>query len=235
MKLSELVKALDNFAPLDTQESWDNCGLQISYGECDVKKVMLALTPTKDIISQAKNKSCDLVLTHHPLFFVPLEMNIGIPVLSFHTCLDKADGGTTDTLIETLNLEDCSTQKIGDFLRVVKLKNEIDLEKLVKIVKEKLNLKNFRMVNNKNANSIKTVAFCAGSGSDFIHEAKESNADVLITGDLKYHTALESDIIVFDIGHFESEYPVLFKLEGFLKEMKIEVFIADEKSPFINC
>ena len=62
-------------------------------------------------------------------------------------------------------------------------------------------------LNNKNVKKLQKIAFCAGSGTEFIQEAYENGADALVTGDLKFHTALDSPIVVFDIGHFEIHLP----------------------------
>ena len=86
-------------------------------------------------------------------------------------------------------------------------------------------------MNNFNVQKIKNIAFCAGSGAEFIQEAFENGADTFVTGDLKFHTALDSPIVVFDIGHFESEILILDVFEQLLPEM--QVFRAKEKSPFI--
>ena len=90
---------------------------------------------------------------------------------------------------------------------------------------------NARLVNNKNASGIQKIAFCAGSGSEFINEAKELGADCLVTGDLKFHTALDSEIVVYDIGHFESEIIVLPILEKVIGS-GVQVIYAKEGSPF---
>jgi putative NIF3 family GTP cyclohydrolase 1 type 2 len=82
-------------------------------------------------------------------------------------------------------------------------------------------------VNNLDVKEIKTIGFCAGSGSEFLDCTE---VDCFVTGDLKYHTACEAKKVVFDIGHFESE--VLIK-EKFSKILGIEGVMADEKTPFI--
>ena len=86
-------------------------------------------------------------------------------------------------------------------------------------------------MNNHGVIMFKKIAFCAGSGSEFIQEAYDNGADAFVTGDLKFHTALESPIVVFDIGHFESEILVLPVFERIIDA---EFVYADEKSPFIN-
>lgn len=233
MKASEIFEKLNKIVPIETQESWDNCGWQIFNKDITVKKIMVALTPTSDILSQAQKQNCNLILAHHPLFFVPFSYGQEMPILSFHTCLDKVQGGTTDTLIDEIGFNSTNAQKIGDFLRIINLENHIQLQDLTQNIKSSLNIKDLRVVNNKGVQNIKKLAFCAGSGADFIDVAKNNGAEILITGDIKYHNALDSDIILIDVGHFESERPVLYKLKKIVENFGIEVEIADEKSPFI--
>lgn len=234
MEIKRITDLIEKFAPLELQEEWDCSGWGVNaIQNQEIKKVLFCLSVTQNIIKQAVTKNCDMIISHHPLFFIPFEFNKNIPIYSAHTNLDKADGGTTDTLIELLGFP--KAQKVGDFLRLVELEEEITIENFAKIIKEKLNLNNIRIVNNFCIEKVQKIAFCAGSGADFVGEAEKIGAQVIVTGDVKYHTALESNVIIMDIGHFESEYPVLKKIKSLLKPLGIEVEIADEKSPFITC
>ena len=89
-----------------------------------------------------------------------------------------------------------------------------------------------RYTNPQNIKRLSKIAFCAGSGTEFISDAAQNGADALVTGDLKFHTALESPIMVFDIGHFESEIQVLNVFKSLISE-DAEVIYAKEESPFI--
>lgn len=233
MEIYEIIKKIENFAPLDTQEDWDCSGCIID-AKVEINKTLLCLSVTENIINQAVEKNCDMIISHHPLFSVPLSFNKGISIYCAHTNLDKAEGGTTDTLIELLGFD--KVQKIpnspNSFLRLVELNNEMPLVVFINLLKSKLNLLNIRIVNNLNKKTVKKLAFCAGSGMDLISEAKD--ADIFVTGDVKYHPALESNVIIADVGHFESEFPVLNKIKSLLEDLNLEVIIADEKSPFIN-
>lgn len=231
MEINKIINVIENFAPLELQENWDCSGFQIYADIKDVRKVLLCLSLTEDIINQAIERNCDLIISHHPLFYIPFKFNIGVPVYSAHTNLDKADGGTTDTLIKELGLN--KAQKIGDFLRLVELEEEISLDNFIKLTKAKLNIKSIRVINNLNRQSIKRIAFCAGSGMDLLDLVRQIGADVFVTGDVKYHQALDSNVIIIDAGHFETERPVLTKIKELLDPMNIEVVVADEKSPFI--
>lgn len=229
MNKYQITKIIEDYAPLDLQEKWDCSGWLVETDKQNVEKVMLCLTVTDDIVKQAKTNNCDMIISHHPLFsidtrkiskdFQPL-----LDIYCAHTNMDRTQGGTTDTLIKNLQFD---VSESSDFVRYVDL--EIGLEELTKKLCKISN--NVRVINNKNASHFHKIAFCAGSGSEFIQEAKENNADVFITGDIKFHTATDSNIVLFDIGHFESEIFILNVFADLLKN-KVEVIFATEQSPF---
>lgn len=222
MNKFDLVRRIEKFAPSDTQEKWDCSGWLVCTKRNDVNKVMLALTITDDVVNQAKENGCDMIISHHPLFCVPLGYS-DIDIYCAHTNMDKSHGGTTDTLIKTLGLKSCET--VEDFVRIVRLDKPVGVKEF--FGKLKAISPNARYVNNQNIESVKTIGFCAGSGSEFIFDTE---VDAFVTGDLKFHTALDSKIVVYDIGHFESEILIL---PVFKEILGIDVIYADEKSPFI--
>ena len=231
MEVKKIYKVIENFAPLELQEAWDCSGVQVDIVK-DVRKIILCLSVTENIIRQASKNNCDLIISHHPLFFIPFAFKNDMAIYSAHTNLDKTDGGTTDTLITKLGFDKITKQ--GDFLRVVELEEEISAEDFIQKIKICLNIENLRVVNNYNQSKLKRLAFCAGSGADFLGDAQKIRADIFITGDVKYHSALDSGIIMVDVGHFESEHSVLETIYNLIKPLGVEVIIADEKTPFIN-
>ena len=231
----KITERIEIFAPSETQEDWDCSGWGINIeGYDEIRKIMLCLTVTEDVVKQAKEQNCDMIISHHPLFCVNCHSELvsesyapQINVFCAHTNLDKAQGGTTDTLIETLGLSKHKVKIEHDFLRMIDYKTTIeDFNNLLKKISP-----NTRIINNNTVKELNKIAFCAGSGSEFINDAKDLGADCLVTGDLKFHTALDSDIVVYDIGHFESEIlilPVIKKIIG----SDVEIIYAKEQSPF---
>ena len=223
MNKYEIVRKIEEFAPIETQEKWDCSGWGVNKNGNEVNKILFALTVTDKVLKQAEENNCDMIISHHPLFFVPFEYK-NINIYCAHTNLDRAEGGTTDTLIRKLGFVKSENQ---DFVRLVKLEKEITVEdlknKLLKISPK------LRYVNKFEIDKISSIGFCAGSGSEFINE---TDADAFVTGDLKFHTALDANKVVFDIGHFESEIfaPQILKE---ITEVGEKGVIADEKSPFI--
>lgn len=224
----ELTQIIEGIAPLESAEPWDLSGWIIETPCTDVTKVMLCLTVTADILCQAEACGCDMIISHHPLFTVPLEFNRGIDIYCAHTNLDKAACGTTETLIKQLGLE-VNREIEHDFLRFCDL--NVPFAELLERLKPFS--KNIRHTNPHSLVNVTRVAFCGGSGADFWHDGYTAGADVLVTGDLKFHTALDSTIAIIDIGHFESEVPVLSELTRLLLD-KVQIIKAEEKSPFIQ-
>lgn len=221
MNKYEIVRKIEEFAPLETQEKWDASGWIVELANNEVNKIMFALTITDKVFEQAVTQNCDMIISHHPLFFVPLEYR-KINMYCAHTNLDRAEGGTTDLIIKKLGLKKSYND---DFVRVVELEKPISVEELKnKLLKISPKL---RYVNNYDAQEVQNIGFCAGSGSEFIGQT-----DAFVTGDLKFHTALDAKKVVFDIGHFESEIfaPELLREITGVGEKGV---IADEKSPFI--
>ena len=94
MNKHKLTEIIENMASPDTQEAWDCSGWIVDAENIiEVNKVMLALTITDDVVAQARKKNCDMIISHHPLFYVPLEYR-DIQMYCAHTNLDKAKGGT---------------------------------------------------------------------------------------------------------------------------------------------
>lgn len=224
MNKQEIYRAIEAFAPLDLAESWDCSGILVETPNNNINKIMFALTVTEDIIQQAKAQNCDMIISHHPLFYIPFEWR-GIDIYCAHTNMDKTNGGTTDELIKTLGL---NVSSIDEFVRYSEVDMTVDelIERLAKLSPY------LRYTNTHGIKKLHKIAFCAGSGTEFIKEAKENGADAFVSGDLKFHTALESEIAVFDIGHFESEIPILKVFSRIIGDRTEKVF-AEEKSPFI--
>ncbi len=223
MNKYEIVERIEKFAPLDTQEPWDCSGWIVDGANDEVSKVLFALTITDNVYEQAMDKNCDMIISHHPLFTVPLKYR-DINMYCAHTNFDKTYGGTTDLLLKALGFVG---EPFGDFVRLVEFDKEMSVEYLkLKLIHLAPKL---RTVNNYNTTMLKTVGFCAGSGSEFINETP---CDAFVTGDIKFHTAAEAKKVLFDIGHFESE---IFTVK-FLRELtglsEKEGLIANEKSPF---
>lgn len=239
-RTSEIIKILEDFAPPELAESWDNSGWQVFFGNDNTTKVLLCLSVTDDVINQAAELGCNLIVSHHPVIFKPLKVikdiklikavQRGIQIYSLHTNCDKTNNGTSDLIAQKLNLKKIAV--LNDFVRVGLAPHEMGLGELISYVKLAFNVERIKLVNNAVKTRIKTIAVCAGSGADFIQEVEKYNIDAYITSEVKYHDALDSRrAAILDIGHFESEKPFVEEIKNLLESSKqrIEVVVAKEK------
>ena len=127
-EIQSIIKKIEDFAPPETAEDWDNTGWQINLGIKEVNNVMVCLSVTPQIIEQAINNNCGLIISHHPLIFNGIKkisdenvlnkliiscIQNNIQVYSAHTNLDCTQGGVNDILCEKLGLiyqENCSSR-----------------------------------------------------------------------------------------------------------------------------
>lgn len=331
-KTADIVGIINKIAPAELAEAWDNPGLQIGDPIAEVTQVMVALDPAPDVIDSALKASCQLLVTHHPLIFKPLNsistssplgssiqkaIRGGLSVVSLHTNYDIASGGLNDLLAFKIGLSSsvplkitatcelvklavfvpgdylervrsalfpyCATQGmyrdcsfaaggIGTFMpldgaepfsgtvgvmarvpeerlevqilrtqlpravrallaahpyeepafdiypllnegeklglgRIGRLPESLTLAEYVIRLKKLLSAPALRYVGDPDA-KISKVALCSGSGASLLRDAVRSGADVLVTGDVKYHEARDAEdlgIALIDAGHFPTE------------------------------
>ena len=121
MKIKEALDALEQFAPLPLQESYDNAGLQVGLTEADVSGVLLCRDVTEDVVENAIRKGCNLVVSHHPLLFRGLKqisdadyvqrtvwkaIQHNIAIVAMHTNLDNANNGVNHKIAQKIGLGD---------------------------------------------------------------------------------------------------------------------------------
>ena len=242
IKTDEIISKIEKYASPDLAESWDNTGWQINLHHDYTNRVLIALSFTKEVLEQAITNDCDLIITHHPPIFHKLnkiDNNIliqaikhNICVYSAHTNLDKTYGSRTDPICGVLGGRNLVTG--NDYIKMSHLKAEIALEEFILGVKQSLNSDRIKLINPNNVQTVRNVAISAGAGGSFIEALNDYDIDLYITGDVKFHAALEAEgFAVADIGHFESELPVLPLIQGLIAKTGVETIIAREQVPWI--
>lgn len=240
--LKEVINILDELAPFELAENWDNSGLQVGSYNQTVKKILVALDPTFEAMSRASSINAQLLITHHPLLFravscVDLNSYPGdiireavkkdIAIIASHTNLDSARMGISYHLAKKIGLTDTEIlePKIlkgeeGYGLGVIgNFSESMDLLSAAGKIKDTLGLKTVKVIGSDKS-VVKRVAVVGGSGRDFINIAVQKKADLLITGDIGHHDALMAktlDINVIDAGHFSTERAAL---TGFIKNLE---------------
>lgn len=119
--VSDIMKIVEEIAPLRLAEKWDNSGLQVGSKDWPVKKVVLSLDPLPEVVEYACSINADLLVTHHPLIFKPLSsvdfssptgkiikmsMENRLAIYSAHTNYDSVGDGLNDILASRIGLKE---------------------------------------------------------------------------------------------------------------------------------
>ena len=228
VKIKEVLSALERFAPLPLQESWDNAGLQLGLTETEVSGALLCLDVNERIVDEAMAKGCNLIVSHHPLLFRGLKtisdltdvqrtvmraIKQGIAVVSMHTNMDNARGGVNFKIAQKLGLQNVAffAQKQVDGIEagsgvVGELPEGMAADDFIIGVKNAFGVE-CAMCNELLRRPIKRVAICGGAGDFLLDEAVKNQADAFITGEMHYHQyfGYEQQIQICVIGHYQSE------------------------------
>lgn len=257
MRCKEIIEILQQEWPQELACAWDNVGLLVGDGEAEVKKILLALDATDDIIEQAVENGADLLITHHPLLFqgmkqvttegyigrrvVKLIQN-GISCYAMHTNFDVRTMAVEAA--KRLNLSNCRVlERTGEWNgaavgigQVGYLPQIMTLQQCAESVKEAFHLKHIQAFGDLQARVCK-AAISPGSGKREMIPALESGAELLITGDIGHHDGLDATaqgLLVLDAGHYGLEHIFSAHMEKFLnKELEgIIVIKGRENAPF---
>ena len=250
IKAKDIASAIEEFAPLNLQAEWDNSGFTVGNPEALVSKALIALNCSLEVVEEAVEKGCDIIITHHPLIVhkpclsilegdvrsdsIMLAIRNGITVYSSHTPLDKACGGLNDIMAARLKLSDVKMLGDDGFARVGSVGRPVGALAFVEKVKKAFGCECVRtsaLIPGK----VSRVAVSSGGGQGAIASAVEAGAQVLVTGDVTHHNFYcPAGFMVIDVGHHYSELPAIGLLEAVIKKKfpKFAVLLSEaDKSP----
>ena len=226
-----MLSALEQFAPLPLQESWDNAGLQLGLTEAEVSGALLCLDVNEAIIDEAIAKGCNLVVSHHPLLFRGLKQISGadyvqrtvikaikhdIVVVSMHTNMDNAQDGVNWKIAEKLGLNNLTFLAPSPLANaggeasgsgvVGELPQPMVADVFIEVVKRLFGVA-CAHCNELLRRPITKVAICGGAGDFLLPDAVRLGADAFITGEMHYHQffGYEQQLQICVIGHYQSE------------------------------
>lgn len=255
MLIKDVIKRIEDMAPIGLAYSWDNSGFLCGDKNKDVKKIYLTLDTNVYTVKEAVNKGADMIISHHPIMFGGIKnidyntpsgyviselIKNDIALYAAHTTMDTAKGGLNDILAEKLGIESVDIiERNDDFEgcglgRIGKLKNAVTLSDFAVNVKKALDTPFVRVSGNADT-MISTVAVGSGACSDLIPMAAEMRADVMVTADMKYHIAIdsvESGICVIDAGHYPTERFVMDIFGHLFENSEIELIYSTESDIF---
>lgn len=228
-QLQSVRAFLDDFAPPILAESWDNTGLLAGDPDMEVRCAMTCLTITPDTAAEAILRQADLIVSHHPLPFHPLQKLVTettpgrllwellthrIAIYSPHTSFDSAQYGINQSLAEGLGLIDTQplivptdappgtgTGRMGRVVPVSSLREMADRLKCFLVLPGLQYVGPLEM-------PIERVAIACGAAGELLTSARRAGCHLLVLGETNLHTCLEAQatgVALLLAGHFASE------------------------------
>ncbi|MEM7811962.1 MAG: Nif3-like dinuclear metal center hexameric protein [Planctomycetota bacterium] len=259
--VADVCAYLEEIAPLALAADWDNVGLLLGDPAAEVKKVMTCLTLTPDVAEEAVAKGVDLVVTHHPIFFKPVQRvtaetwegavilklaAAGCAVYSVHTAWDDAGGGINDMLSAVIPLDNIkpirpNTDGVGSG-RCGRLKTSMTLNDVAARFRGALGPgapEPYVICESGDTQTASVVGVACGSAIGFLEDAIAVGCDTFVTGEAKLHEALaarQAGVGLILLGHFASESFAMLELRNkvagrFTDLSPAGVFTARESDP----
>jgi dinuclear metal center YbgI/SA1388 family protein len=215
MKLTQVLRILDDLAPLRYAEGWDNVGLLVGDPDADIQRVLVTVDYSSFVAEEARARGAELVVAYHPPMFAPVKrvphgalwadaVRRGIALYSPHTALDVALAGTNDFLADACGVASSGRRPLRAFAarpgttepdgiglgRVGNIAPDT-LQKVVARLKPALGLE-YVLVAGSLDTTVSRVAVAAGAGGELLDDAVRERAELFVTGEVRHHDALSA-------------------------------------------
>ena len=250
VKVQQVLEILEQIAPPELACSWDNVGLLVDAGR-PVTSIMTALDITADVVRDAAESGCELIVSHHPVIFDPLKklgpqdvpfrlVRAGISAICMHTNLDAAAGGVNEVLAGIFGMQD--PEPFAEGCGRVGSIEPITVPQLARKAQQELAARCNApdvgpAVQVKFADTgkpVRRLAVISGAGGSLFEEALAVGADCLLTGEANHHHACDAKRLGLSLiaaGHYATEFPVTAavaeKLRAALPGVEVLVSQAD--------
>ena len=242
MTVAQIYEKLSQRIPEHLREEWDNDGLMCASDDSiEVKRTLITLDITEEVVDYAVANDFDLIVSHHPLIFRPLKAVVeddhvarkvikliknDVAVISLHTRADKVEGGVNDTLCEILGIRDTQPFGEGFIGRIGVLDEELYMEDFSYLLKGLLNADGVKVADA--LIPVQRVAVVGGDGKDFVEDALRLGADTFVSGRISYNIMAEANemgINLIEAGHFFTEHPVTSFFQSLLMRYDSEMYV----------
>lgn len=248
--VADIYRMINERAPFDTQEGFDNAGFLVGRGEQKVKKILVALDITREVVEEAAGLGAQLIVSHHPVIFNPVKsvtdktptgqillelIENRIAAICAHTNLDAVEGGVNDALALRLGLTGLEPLKQSGVdgqgrpygIGRVGYVTEQPLYDFAMGVKRLLGANGLRLVDG--GRPAHKIAVGGGACAGMVEDALAKGCDTFVTSDVKYNHFLDAKaqgLNLIDAGHFPTEDVVCPVLRDWLAQRFPQVSVA---------
>lgn len=259
IRLPEVVAFLREFAPPELAEDWDNVGLLIGDPADEIRSVLTCLTLTPNVADEAISRGVQLIVTHHPVLFRPVQrltaetsegrvllalIRAGISIYSPHTSYDSAADGINAQLARLFELRDVQPLRPNATLateaqpagsgRFGSLPSTTSLRKLIERIKPALRVSTVQFVGDLDR-PITKLGIACGAAAEFLRDAAQHGCEALLTGEARFHSCLEAEatnIALILPGHFATERPAMEQLANVLHSRFAELIVQASQTEY---
>ena len=249
--VKEIEALLNELAPVETAESYDNVGSLVGSRDALVSNILVALDCTADVIKEARELGANLIVVHHPLMFhsrknlleedaegkVLCELvRSRLSLIAAHTNLDQTELSGSACCARLLHLS--NIRKASAYLFLGEFEKPLHAKEAEKRIQQALAFP-VRCYGD-GERQISTLAIAGGADDGDWETAKALGAQALLTGEVRHHNALAasmSGFVLFDGGHYGTEAPLVPALAEYLQirlndvEYKVRVY-PSQRAPF---
>ena len=247
--VQQVYEVMQRLAPPELAEHWDNPGLLVDCGG-DVRRVLVTLDITPEVVAEAAAKQCTVIVAHHPVIFDPLKklgpqdvpfqlVRAGISAICMHTNLDAAAGGVNEVLAGIFGMQD--PELFAEGCGRVGSIEPITVPQLARKAQQELAARCNApdvgpAVQVKFADTgkpVRRLAVISGAGGSLFEDAIAMGADCLLTGEANHHHALDAKRLGLSLiaaGHYATEFPVTAAVAAALRAAlpEVEVLVSTE-------
>lgn len=256
LTVKDVVKVIEDFAPLAQQADYDNSGLLFGNPNAEITGILITLDNSPETVEEAVKRGCNMIIEHHPSVFnaikkidlsipkhlaLALAIKNNIAIYSAHTSVDFACGGLNDTVAKMIGLTDISV--VGDDpsgARIGNLDKATELKTLTERIGSIFDDKHVYFVGEPKK-EIKRVAVVngAGGGSEsLLYVVRDAGADVFISSEYKYNVirlAKDLGYAIISFGHYDSEKPFCNLIKSVLSQHNIDcAYVAETSTNPVN-
>ncbi|MBR1586308.1 MAG: Nif3-like dinuclear metal center hexameric protein [Clostridia bacterium] len=226
-----IEEILNELAPMETAEGYDNVGALVGRRDQEVKKILVALDATWDVVQEAEEIQADLIVTHHPLMFHSrknmLEDDVEgrilcemvrhhLAMIAAHTNLDKTALSGSACCAKLLQLQNVRQE---GYLFLGELPKPVKASELQDTITRALRFPT-RLYGGGDL-TVSTLAIGGGACDEEWLQAKELGAQAFLTGEVRHHNALAAAMdgfALYDGGHYGTEAPLVPVLAEYLQK-----------------
>lgn len=257
MQLTEIISTIEKIAPFSAQAPWDCSGMQVAARRDEAERLAVCLDPSPASIAAALDRGAQCILSHHPLLLKPrlprrldayhevlrLLLGADVPLYASHTSLDVNSAGPAAWVADDLGLTEREVieptgparEEAGlplGFGLAGNLAAPLSPAEVLRRLGSWIDLSTATLCGPRPA-TVRRIGYCTGSGSSLLDDARRCGVEFFITGDVKYHTALDAEICMADVGHHSLEEEMMRRMCALLQHLlpDMDVFFVPSLSP----